>query len=185
MNDAAIIELFWNRDEQAIIETKLKYGRLCTSLASNMLDSLEDAEECVSDTYFTVWNCIPTDKPNYFSAYLCKITKNLVLKKIAYNSAVKRSTNMSKSIDEIGEMLSNSTTPEDEYDLKELSAALSRFLRKRKEKNRQIFIRRYWYYASIEDIAEIFGMTENNVSLVLFRERKALKEFLKKEGFDI
>lgn len=185
MNDESIIELFWKRDEQAIIETKLKYGGLCTSLASNMLDSLEDAQECVNDTYLTVWNQIPTDKPNYFSAYLCKIIKNLALKKIEYNSAKKRNCKMSQSIDEIGEILSDSNSPEDEYDLKELSAALSRFLRMRKEKNQQIFIRRYWYYSSIEDIAEMFGMTENNVSLVLFRERKALKEFLRKEGFEI
>lgn len=185
MDDASIIELYFKRKEQAIEETKIKYGRLCFDLASNMLGNDQDSEECVNDTYMTVWNTIPPTRPDRFSAFLCKITKNHALKKLEYSSALKRSRNMTLSVDELGDCVSGKDSPEDEIQMHELSSAISRFLRTRKEREQIIFIKRYWFYEPLSDIAEEFGITEKNVSLILYRTRQKLKDHLTKEGFDI
>ena len=105
MDDKEIIELYWERDEGAIKETSLKYGKLCTYIANNILSNYEDSEECVNDTWLAVWNAIPTQRPERFSAFVSKITRNLALKKYEYISAAKRNRSAVTSLDELGEYI--------------------------------------------------------------------------------
>lgn len=185
MNDASIIELYWERSEEAISETDKKYGKLCNSIANNILNNKSDAEECVNDTYLTVWDSIPDERPKYFSAFLCRIVKNLSLKRLEYNTAQKRNPELLVSFDELQDCLSSETNPELTLDTKELGKAISRFLKNQNETNRKIFLRRYWYFDSVKKIAADFQMKEEKISLILFRTRKKLKQFLEKEGYGI
>lgn len=194
MDDAAIIQLYWERNEQAICETDKKYGKLCFQLADNILKIQEDTEECVSDTFFKVWNSIPDDRPEHFAAYLCRITKRLALSKYRYNMAQKRQGNTRVSYDELAEtalgrelseIVSGKENPEDMVLLKELSDAISNFLMRENVRNRQIFVRRYWYYDSLEAIAETFRTNPRTVGSSLCRMRKRLKKYLQKEGYPL
>ncbi len=185
MNDASIIELFWNRDETAIIETDKKYGRLCNSLSVNILNNISDAEECVNDSYLTVWNSIPEDRPERFSAYLCRIVRNLSLKRLEYNTAGKRSPDLLASLDELDGCISGNENPENSFDAKLLGKSISGFLRMQSEQSRNIFIRRYWYFESVKKIAGDYKIKEEKVSVILFRTRKKLKKHLEKEGYNV
>ena len=185
MDDTSIIELYWKRDEQAIAETEKKYGKLCYRIAENILKQKEDSEECVNDAFMKTWNSIPPDRPTYFSAYLCQIVKRLALSKLRYNSASKRQHDNVLSYEELSDIVSNKQTPEDTRIMAELSNAISNFLMREKKINRMMFIRRYWYYDSIEIISNEFKINSKTVGSILFRMRKRLKKYLKKEGFDL
>lgn len=185
MDDTSIIELYWNRDEQAICETDKKYGKLCYRLADNILKHKEDTEECVNDAFLKVWNSIPDDRPEHLSAYICQIVKRLALSKFRYNTAGKRHCDSYMSYEELSDIVSDRKNPEDASIITELSYSISDFLMQESKKNRVIFIRRYWYYDSAEDIAEVFHISPNTVWSILSRMRKRLKKHLKKEGYDL
>ena len=172
------------RDEQAIKETDRKYGKMCFRVAKNLLFNNEDSEECVNDTYLTVWNKIPPTRPNNFSAFICKITRNLSLKKLELSNAMKRSADAVISLSEIeATMPDNHIAPgiEDE----ELGKLISTFLWSEKELDRNVFLRKYWFFDTISDIAERYSLPENTVKSMLFRSRNRLREFLKKEGIEV
>ncbi len=183
INDASIIELFWRRDEQAIVELQKSYGNLCFKIANNILNQMEDAEECVSSAYCEIWNTIPPEHPNNLSAYTCKIVKNFAINKLKYNLAEKRSKNFSVSLTELEDCVRSDLKPEEIIETKELSKSINEFLRKQNEISRKIFVRRYWHSDSIDEIARLYDMNKKTVSTVLFRTRKKLKQHLKKEGF--
>lgn len=185
MEDNSIIDLYWNRDEQAILETDHKYGKLCFRIAENILKRKEDSEECVNDTYLKVWNSIPDDRPEHFSAYLCMIAKRLALSKYRYNTAEKRNAEASLPYEELSEIVSGKESCESEVMLAELGEAISRFLMTEKKLHRQIFVRRYWYYDSAETIAKAYHISTNTVWSVLSRSRSRLKIYLQKEGYDL
>lgn len=185
MNDASIIELYWNRNENAIEETHKKYGSLCSRVSLNIVGSVPDAEECINDSYLTVWNSIPDDRPGHFSAYLCRIVRNLSLKRLEYNTALKRKPELVASFDELEGCISSADTPENSLDAKLLGKAISEFLYLQNEQCRNIFVRRYWYFDSVKKIAEDFGLKEDRVSVLLFRMRKKLKKHLEREGFGV
>ena len=185
MDDTSIIDLYWNRNEQAIRETDKKYGKLCFRLADNILKHKEDSEECVNDTFLKVWNSIPNDRPEYFSAYLCQIVKRIALSKYRYNMAKKRQGYNHVSYDELSEIVSSQDNPEDLAILNELSVSISDFLMNESIQNRQMFVRRYWYYDSIEIIAATFHTNPQTVGSILFRMRKRLKKYLQKEGYKL
>lgn len=184
MEDASIIELFFERNQQAIEETDKKYGKLCFRVANNLPNNFHDSQECLSDTYLTAWNKIPPTRPKCYPAFLCKISKNLALKKIEYHRASKRDSNLTLSLDELGDCVSG-VNIDSHLSYKQLSAAITSFLYSQKERERVIFIRRYWFCDDISDIAKAMGITQNNVTLILFRTRQSLKKYLTKEGFDI
>ena len=50
MTDNQIIDLFWNRNEDAIAATDAAYGRKLRGLSGRILQNPEDAEEIISDT---------------------------------------------------------------------------------------------------------------------------------------
>ena len=186
MEDRLIVDLYWARDERAIAETQTKYSRYLTTIAYNVVANSEDSEECVNDTYMRAWNAMPDDRPDLLSTYLGKITRNLAIDIYRKKSSMKRKdSEYSLSIDELDECISAGNTVENEVDEKLLSKAISDFLRGRSEEKRNIFICRYFYCDPIKDIAEKTGMKEVSVRSILMRERDALKEYLRKEGFAV
>lgn len=184
MDDLMIIELYFARDEQAIKETDIKYGKLCFSMANNILSNDEDSEECVNDTYLSVWNKIPPTRPSNFSAFICKIVRNLSIKKLEFNLRLKRTQNVTVSYAELEEVLPDTrTAPEWEYE--NLGKIISDFLDSEKEDARNVFIRKYYFFDSISDIAARYSFTESKVKNMLYHSRNKLREILKKEGIEV
>ena len=184
MNDLEIIELYFERDEKAIKETDAKYGRLCHSIAKNILNNEQDSEECVNDTYIGVWNAIPPTRPNNFMAFVCRITRNLSLKRIGAMSRQKRSAGVVVSLDELAEVLPDENIANDVNE-GDIAKAISDFLRNENEDVRNVFMRKYYFFDSICDIAQRFGFSESKVKSMLFHTRNKLKEYLIKEGVEI
>lgn len=185
MKDSDILDLYFARDERAIKETDKKYGRYCRTIAYNVFANDEDAEETVNDAYFGVWNCVPPQKPNIFSSFLGKITRNLALKKQREKAAQKRGGNTETVLLELCDCVPSGSNVEKELEAKELSAVIDSFLREIPEKERIVFMRRYWYMDSVSDICRVMGMREGSVRVMLSRTRKKLAERLAKEGVDI
>lgn len=185
MDDGRIIDLFFERSEQAIVELSRKYGPVCRKVAGNILGNELDAEECVNDAYLGVWNTIPPRRPEALLAYICRIVRNLSTTRYHANTAAKRNSFYDVALDELEECLPSAANVEKELSAKELSELLDRFLEDLDRENRIIFIRRYWYSDSVSEIAEVFHMSGNGVSARLSRIRTKLKKFLKKEGYDI
>lgn len=186
MDDVKIVQLYWDRNEQAIPVTANKYGNYCTSIAINILGNREDAEECVNDTYMNAWNSMPPHRPNILSAFLGKIVKNLSIKRYKHNTADKRGGGQTTVVlDEIAEFVSDTDSVEKEIDHRELVKAIDSFLDRLPTDKRSIFVCRYWYFDSVSDIANRFGMTENNVSVTLNRLRLKLHNYLLERGFEL
>lgn len=186
MDDAKIVQLYWDRDEQAIPVTANKYGNYCTSIAKNILGNREDAEECVNDTYMNAWNSMPPHRPNILSTFLGKIVRNLSIKRYRHNTADKRGGGQATVVlDEIAELVSDTGSVEQEIDRKELVKAIDSFLDKLPSDRKNIFVCRYWFFDSISDIANRFGMTESNVSVTLNRLRLKLHNYLLERGFEL
>ena len=184
MDDLMIIELYFARDEQAIKETDIKYGRLCFTVAINILGNDEDSEECVNDTYLSVWNKIPPTRPNNFMAFICKITRKLSIKRLDYNKARKRTPESFVSFTELEDVLpDNSIIPEIEN--AEIGKLISEFLKHEKPESRAVFIRKYWFFDSVSDIAARYSFTESKVKNMLYHSRNKLREYLKKEGIEV
>ena len=183
MEDRALIELYWARDEAAIQETAAKYGRLCACVAGNVLRSAEDREECVNDTYFAVWNAIPVQRPQRFSVFISRITRNLALKKWEYLSAARRNGSAVLSLEELGECVPGGSDAQAAMESHELVRLLNRFLADLPAPQRQVFLARYWYGAAVKDIARQFGFSESKVKSMLHRTREKLRLTLEKEGY--
>ena len=185
MDDIRIIELYWERKEEAIKETSLKYGGLCTHIARNILSSYEDSEECVNDTYFALWNTIPNERPNRFSAFVSRITRNLALKKYEYISAAKRNPTAVTSLEELGDCVSGTESLESEVESRRIEVTIDKFLWRQGEEKRNIFIRRYWYFDSIENICASTGFTQSKVKSMLYQMRQKLRRYLESEGIEV
>ena len=164
MDDSQIIDLYWKRQENAVPETKKKYGRYLFSIANHILAQYEDSEECVSDTLLGAWNSIPPHKPTVLSAYLGKITRRL---------------------EELSDCIPAEQTIDAQMDNRELAEVLNRFLSELPAPQRQAFVCRYWYCDSISEIAQRFSWSESKVKMLLLRTREKLRQYLKKEGIFI
>ena len=186
MEDFEIIELFFERNENAINETERKYGRYLFKIAYNILFDSEDCKECVNDTYMKAWNVIPPQNPKVLSTFLGKITRRLAIDVFRKKHAEKRGdSEFALSLSELDECIPDSFSAEAEFEQKELSENINRFLASLSKENRDIFVCRYFYSDSIKDIASFFGTSETKIKSSLFRSRKILKEHLLKEGFDL
>ena len=183
MEDHQIIELYFQRSEQAVAETADKYGRYCHTIADHVLGNPEDAEECVNDTWFHTWNAIPPTRPNCLRAYLGKITRNLSINRFLSRSAAKRGGGETAAIlDELSDCVAAKETVESAIDERELGRAISGFLETLPEKKRVIFVRRYWYLCPVAEIAESLDEGESMVKMSLSRMRGKLRDYLEKEG---
>lgn len=186
VEDNEILRLFNERDEEALRAVAEKFGRLCSSIARNILHNSEDVEECLNDTYLKAWESIPPAKPRVLSAYLAKIAKNISLNRYKSDHREKRGGGDTELVfDELAELEPFAAdSVENTAERRELLAEINRFLGRLPEVKRVIFVRRYWYCESISELARFFGMTENNVSAALSRTRAELKKYLKKRGYD-
>ena len=184
MEDQQIVQLYWDRAESAVAQTQKKYGALLLSIARGILHSREDSEECVNDTYLAAWNSIPPKRPARLSPYLGRITRNLALDRYDYNHAQKRDGRFACVLDELAECIPG-TLLETQAESRAIGRTIDRFLQSLPEKNRTVFLRRYWYCQSVEQIAAGLGMNQNQIKSILFRSRKRLRTILEQEGIDL
>lgn len=183
MNDSQIINLYWKRDEQAIVQTKAKYDGYCRHIACNILNDLRDVEECMADTYLAAWNSIPPQKPALLSAYIGKIARNISLKRYRNGRALKRGGGeIALALDELAQCVPDNRDLETALGESELSGIIDRFLAELSWETRGVFLRRYWYLESVAEIAAHFGFSQSKVKSMLFRTREKLLKQLKKEG---
>ena len=180
MHDSEIITMLWNREQKALSEIALKYGRLLFTISENILHCKEDSRECVNDTYLAVWNRIPPEKPDPLTAFLCRITRNLSIKKLRDKNANKRKAEV-LPIHELEYCIAN-TDVQNKVEAKVLGRKIDEFLSTLDEENRVIFVRRYFFSDDIETIMSLVSMSESNVYARLSRVRKKLKAYLEKEG---
>lgn len=185
LDDRKIIELFFERSEQAIIELSNKYGSVCSKVAFNILNNEQDTEECVNDAYLGAWNTIPPQNPNPLLSYVCRIVRNLSIKKYHTNTAAKRNSIYDVALDELENCFSSSVLVEDEFNAIETARIIDHFLETLDQKNRIMFVRRYWHSDSIDDIAKLFHTNNHNISVRLSRIREKLKKHLIKEGVSL
>ncbi len=183
MTDKEIVRLYLDRNEVAISETKAAYGRLLKSIAYNILHNTQDAEECENETCLKAWNSIPPNKPQRLCAYLCKIARRLALDRYDYNTAAKRSGSI--PLDELEDCIASAYSVEDRLTATALGELLNKFLDSRDYNTRVIFMRRFWFGESIAEIAENLHASESMVKSRISRMLKQLREFLRKEGYDI
>ena len=173
MEDAQIIDLLFERSEQAIRELDKKYGAAVTKTAANILRSRRDAEECVNDTWLAVWDSIPPHRPDPLAGYVCRIARNLAVSKLRGETAQKRNGSLDLVLDELEDFIPSGINVEADYDYKETALDYD---------DRFLFVRRYWYADSVKEIAAAMHERESRVSVRLFRLREKLRKTLKKEG---
>ena len=185
MEDLEIVELYWARDERAISESDAKYGPLCRSIALRVLISPEDSEECVSDTWLRAWNAMPPQRPARLGAFLGKITRNLSLNRWRRDHAEKRyGGETALALEELGEIVSGKSL-EDEAQERELDRAMNGFLRGLPDRDRDLFLRRYWGVETLESLAKQTGLSVSAVHRRLGKLRESLRDHLRKEGIDL
>ncbi len=185
MDDRQIVELFLKRSERAIEKLAVRYERLLLSIARNMLGNEEDAAECVNDTYLGVWNAIPPHQPENLTPFVCRIAKNLSLKRLRSQRTVKRGSFYEVSLEELGEGLhlpQELTSGPEQRDAEELGQEIDRFLGGLAQGDRFLFVRRYWFGDSVTELAKAAGLSQNHISVKLFRLRARLRRHLEKEG---
>ena len=183
MDDNAIIELYWERSEDAISKTAAKYGGYCYTIAYNILSNNEDAEESVNDTWLAAWNTMPPRRPKLLAAFLGKMTRFISLDRWKNRTARKRGGGeVPLVLEELEECISGDENVEKEYLQKEFAKSLNQFVENLPDVERKVFLCRYWYMDSIEDIAERFGFSESKVASMLHRTRGKLRKMLEQEG---
>ncbi len=184
MEDADIIDLYWSRNEQAIHETDRKYRLYCLSVSENILRDRQDSEECVNDTWLRAWNAIPPDRPIHLKMFLAKITRALSVDKLRQKFAAKRGGGeVAAVIDELAECIPSSEDVHSTIERMELDMVINNFLSTISEKERKVFLCRYFFAESIKEISERYGLKGNTIPVILSRTRQKLKKHLLKEGY--
>ena len=185
MEDEMIVGLYLARDERAIAFTSQKYGSKIRNMANRILENLQQAEECENDTYLTTWNSIPPHEPKtYFLAFISKITRQLALDICKKNNAQKRKTVYCELTDEMQECIPGANSPEYEVEAKELGKIITKFLEQYSEDQQKIFMRRYWFFDPVNEIASRYHFSKSKVKTTLFRMREDLKKYLEKGGYN-
>lgn len=184
MDDAQIVEMYMQRDEQAITQTDQKYGRALKAMSMRILMDESDSNECVNDTYFRAWNSIPPTQPKSLSAYLYRIVRSISIDRFrARMSQKRRMGEYTASLDELSECIAGEGTPQGTLETQMLTATIQIFLEKIPKQQRQIFLCRYYFLDPIQKIAGYFQMSESRVKSILYRLRCRLKKVLEQEGF--
>lgn len=182
MKDEEIIDLYWNRNENAINETDKKYGKYVNTITLNILQNNEESKECVNDTYLNTWNNIPPQRPNIFKSYIGRIARNLAINQYERKKAKKRDYTLEIALEELNECISSKDNVEKELNYNELVRTLNNFLSDLSQDKRKIFIERYWYLYSIKAISLNNGTSESNTKTILSRLRNQLKNYLEEGG---
>ena len=185
VSDEAIIALYWNRDEAAIVETDRKYRGYLHTVAWNIVKDEQDCEECLNDTYLKTWNSIPPQRPNCLKAFLTKITRSIAIDRYRRERRQKRiPSECTLSLSELAETLCGDT-PEAEYETALVGKIINEYLRTLSERDMCLFVSRYFCSDSLPAIAERTGMSESEVKKALLRLREGLRERLEKEGIKL
>ncbi len=186
MEDATIVQLYWDRNPDAIVHTADKYGTYCRAIAINILGSHEDAEECVNDTYMSAWRAMPPHRPVILSTFLGKLTRNLSFNRYKRIHADKRGgSQIPLVLDELAECVSSASHVEQSMEYQELVRALDAYLNTLSTEKRVMFVRRYWYNDSMAQIALRMGKKEKTVSKALERIRQQLRDYLEERGYEV
>lgn len=185
MDDLAIVELYHRRDERAIAESDQKYGAMCRSIAMRLLGHRADAEECVNDTWHAAWNQMPPDRPKALGAFFGRITRNLAISRWRRDHAQKRYEGMEVLLSELEDCIPTTNTVEEKLERRQLAQLISDWLEGLEEKDRRLFIRRYWYDDPVKALAAERGEGANATSQRLLRLRKGLRTFLESKGVEI
>ena len=184
MEDSNIVDLYWTRSENAILETSTKYGKYCYSIARNILYNSEDAEEAVNDTYLGAWNSIPPHRPSILSTFLGKITRRISLNKWRNQTRDKRGGGeVAIALDELEDCIPSCCDVEQEIETAELGEKIDAFVTALPDIERRVFVCRYWYLDPISAICKQFVFSNEKVKSMLFRSRKKLLAYLTKEGY--
>ena len=184
MDDELIVQLYWDRSENAILETDRKYGAYCDSIAYGILQSREDAEESVNDTYMDAWNSMPPHRPSILATFLGKITRRISIDRWRNLNRVKRGGGeVILALEELEQCVAGSQNVELEVEKKELVRSINKFLDTLPVFERRVFLARYWYMDSIQEISTRFQFSQSKVMSMLFRTRKKLRRLLEKEGY--
>ena len=182
MEDAQIVELYWQRDPEAIRETDCKYGCYCRTVAWNILTDIQDVEECVNDTWMGAWNAMPVQRPVYLAAFLGRITRNLAFNRFKSSRAEKRGGGeLPLALEELEGCVPTSPSAAQEVEDAELEAAVDRFLHTLSRRDCDVFLRRYYFAEPLADIARRYGLPLGTVKASLFRSREKLRKYLEKE----
>lgn len=183
MDDTQIVELYWARKESAIEETEAKYGSYCRSIAGNILQNQDDAEECVNDTWLGAWNSMPPHRPSVLSTFLGKLTRRISIDKWRRTTAKKRGDGqLPLVLAELEDCVSDGKSIEEETERKLLAEVIDAFVKSLPETEQKVFLCRYWYMDSVSAIATRFRFSESKVKSMLFRTREKLRIRLEKEG---
>lgn len=186
MEDSEIVRLFVTRSEEAIGQTKVKYGKRLLRIARELTQDAETAEECENDVYLNAWNAIPPHEPyDYLYAFLVRLTRHAALNCCRSRGTQKRKATVEELTDELANTLPSREDADEWLDGEVLRGLLDRFLATLPEEKRNVFVRRYWYMDTVPRIAQGYGMTESKVASMLLRCRKELKNYLEKEGYQI
>ena len=181
MEDSAIIQLYWDRDEAAIRETEKAYGKRLQGLSQHILDSREDARECVNDTYLKTWETIPPQRPSFFFGFLSKICRYISFGRLDWNNAAKRRADLIALTEELERCIPDRRV-QDQVEARELGRTLSAFIATLPHDSRLIFLRRYWHLDTTEEIAKNYGFSVSKVKTQLHRTRAKLYTYLEQEG---
>ena len=182
MEDSRIIDMYFSRDENAIRETDIKYGRFLKEVSYNILRAKPDSEEIVNDTYLAAWNAIPPQRPSILKHFLSKITRNLSFNRLDYINAKRRSMYKEVLLSELEDCLPETRSPEEALNAKEIAKSLNAFLAHLDKISCGVFLSRYFYGRTHKETAQKYGISERQVKYILTRTRKALKAHLEKEG---
>ena len=184
MEDSVIVEMYWNRQQEAARLTQEKYGSYCMQIARRILGDPEDALECVNDTYAAAWDSIPPNRPENLKTYLGKLTRRISMKRWRGRDAQKRGGGeIALSLEELGDCVPSGVNLEQQQQTRELTESIRTFLENLPKQQRQVFVLRYWYGCSIREIGDKFGFSKSKVEGILHRTRKKLQENLRKEGY--
>lgn len=184
MDDSSIVQLFWDRNEAALSATEKKHGKRILTVAENILNNREDAEECVNGAYLKLWELIPPNRPQVLGTFLCKLVRYTAIDMLRAKHRRKRGNgNAAIAFEELEECIPDKYSVEGTYERKEIISQINDFLITIPIENRRIFILRYWYCCELSEISERFGMRKNTVSVILNRTRKRLREYLERKGF--
>ncbi|MCM1307327.1 MAG: RNA polymerase sigma factor [Butyrivibrio sp.] len=182
MNDNEIIDLFFKRSEKAITHLSDKYGYVLMKVSMNLVNNYSDAEECLNDAYLNVWNAIPPQTPKYLLAFVCRIVRNISIDRYRRDNAQKRNGNYDLCIEELEECIASKKSIDEEITESELAACINEFLGTLGELEQMIFVRRFWYFDTYEDIASKANIRANTIRVRIFRTKAKMKAFLEERG---
>lgn len=186
MEDHQIVELFWQRDQEAIVQSQRKYHPYLSKIAYNILSDEEDSQEVVNDTYFKAWNSMPPQRPSKLSIYLGRLTRHGAIDRYRHHACQKRQGDAyTLCLEELEECCGSAHDPQQILDGQQLTQAINQFLRTLKPQTRAMFLGRYYFFDSLKEVARYCGVRESKAKSTLYRVRKDLKEYLKQEGFDL